>query len=137
VPINLSYSPAAAFSVSGSPTYRPNLVGDPLTPRDQRTIGNYLNGAAIVIPTDPSDPFGDAPRNAARSDPFYQFDLGLHKGFPLGRDRTRLEARIEAFNVLNRTNFGPANGNRSSNAFGTVTSTFPARQIQLGIKLYF
>ena len=33
VPVNLSYSPAAAFSVSGSPTYRPNLTGDPVTPR--------------------------------------------------------------------------------------------------------
>ena len=33
VPINLSYSPTAAFIVSGSPTYRPNLTGDPLTPR--------------------------------------------------------------------------------------------------------
>ena len=44
-PVNLSYSPVAAFSVSGSPTYRPNLLGDPLTPEDQRTIGNYLNSA--------------------------------------------------------------------------------------------
>ena len=32
VPVNLSYTPAPAFSVSGSPTYRPNLTGDPLTP---------------------------------------------------------------------------------------------------------
>ena len=39
--------------------------------------------------------------------------------------------------MLNKTNFGSANGNRSSNAFGTITSTYPARQIQLGIKLYF
>ena len=30
-----------------------------------------------------------------------------------------------------------ANGNRSSSAFGSITSTYPARQIQLGIKLYF
>src|SRR4029453_11676774 len=29
VPINLSYTPATAASVSGSPTYRPNLIGDP------------------------------------------------------------------------------------------------------------
>ncbi len=30
-----------------------------------------------------------------------------------------------------------ANGNRSSSAFGTITSTAPARQLQLGLKLYF
>ncbi len=137
VPINLSYSPAAAFSVSGGPTYRPNLNGDPLTPSDQRSIGNYLNSATVEIPTDRSQPFGNAPRNAARAYAFYQFDLGLHKNLALGSQDRRLEARIEAFNLLNTTNFGPANGNRSSNAFGTISSTYPARQIQLGVKLYF
>jgi hypothetical protein len=137
VPINLSYSPAAAFQVSGLPTYRPNLTGDPLTPGDQRTVSNYLNPATVEIPTDRSQPFGNAPRNAVRSNAFYQFDLGLHKTFGLWREQTRLEARIEAFNVFNRTNFGPANGNRSSSSFGAISTTFPARQIQLGVKLYF
>ena len=137
VPINLSYSPASTSMVSGSPTYRPNLTGDPLVPGDQRSINSYLNPETVVIPTDRTQPFGNAPRNAARSYPFYQFDLGLHKSFGLGRDQTRLEARIEAFNLFNRVNFGPANGNRSASAFGTITSTFPARQIQLGVKLYF
>jgi hypothetical protein len=64
-------------------------------------------------------------------------DLGLHKSFNLPGDQRRIEARIEAFNLLNRTNFQSANGNRSSSAFGTITSTSAARQIQLGLKLYF
>jgi len=137
VPINLSYTPAATSTVSGLPTYRPNLLGDPVTPEDQRTINNYLNPAMVEIPTDRSNPFGNAPRNSVRADMFRQFDLGLHKAFDLGRDQTRIEARIEAFNLFNTTNFGPANGNRSSSAFGTITSTSPARQIQLGLKFYF
>jgi hypothetical protein len=137
VPINLSYAPAAAFSVSGSPTYRPNLTGDPLTPSDQRTINNYLNPATVEIPTDRTQPFGNAPRNAARAHAFYQFDLGLHKTFPLGSADRRIEARVEAFNLFNTTNFSPANGTRTSSAFGTINSTYAARQIQLGIKLYF
>jgi hypothetical protein len=137
MPINLSYSPASAASVSGLPTYRPNLLGDPLAPEDQRTITNYFNKAMIEIPADRSQPFGNGPRNAARADPFKQFDLGLHKAFGLGRENTRLEARIEAFNLFNTTNFQPANGNVSSSAFGTITSTYPARQLQLGVKLYF
>jgi hypothetical protein len=137
VPINLSYSPATAFSVSGSPTYRPNLTGDPVTPSGQRTIANYLNPATVEIPTDRTQPFGDAARNVARADPFFQLDLGLHKNFGLGRDQTRIEARVEAFNLLNKTNFGAANGNRSASSFGAITSTSVARQIQLGLKLYF
>ncbi len=138
MPINLSYTPASNASVSGLPTYRPNLLGDPVIPNSERTTRTiYLDPARVQIPVDRSQPFGNAPRNALRADPFRQFDLGLHKAFGLGRDNTRLEARIEAFNLFNTTNFQPANGNVSSSSFGTITSTFPARQLQLGLKLYF
>jgi len=98
---------------------------------------NYLNPDAVSIPTDRTQPFGNAPRNVARGPSFKQFDLGLHKSFGLGRPGTRLEARIEAFNLFNTTNFSTPNGNRSATAFGTITSTFPARQLQLGVKFYF
>jgi hypothetical protein len=135
IPVNLSYTPPTAFSVGGQFTYRPNLTGDPET--EDGGPANYLNSANVSIPTDRSQPFGNAPRNVARGPSFWQFDLGLHKAFTLGRDSTRLEARIEAFNLLNRTNFNTPNGNRSAAAFGTITSTQPARQIQLGVKLYF
>jgi len=136
-PVNLSYSPASTFSVSGSPTYRPNLTGDPLVPSDQRTITSYLNPATVELPADRSQPFGNAPRNAARGPGFAQFDLGLHKALGLGRENTRLELRLEAFNLFNRTNFGTPNANRSNSNFGTITSTAAARQIQLGVKLHF
>jgi hypothetical protein len=138
VPVNLSYTPAATSSVSGLPTYRPNLLGDPVIPSGERSNPTlFLDQTKVEIPTDRSQPFGNAPRNSVRADPFRQFDLGLHKAFGLGRDQTRIEARIEAFNLFNTTNFGPANGNRSSSAFGTITSTAPARQLQLGLKFYF
>ena len=56
----------------------------------------------------------------------------------LGISDSRLEFRIEAFNLLNRSNFGSPNGNRSATDFGTIRSlsTTP-RQIQLGAKVYF
>ena len=136
-PVNLSYSPTTAFSVSGSPTYRPNLIGDPLTPEDQRSIANYLNSAAAEIPTDRSQPFGNAPRNVARGPGFAQFDLGLHKALGLGRDNTRLELRFEAFNLFNRSNFSTPNANRSNTNYGTITSTSAARQIQVGVTVHF
>ena len=55
LPVNLSYSPNATFQVSGVPTYRPNLVGDPY---GDRSIDNYFNRDNVVIPTDSSQPFG-------------------------------------------------------------------------------
>ena len=135
VPVNLSYTPTNTLSVGGQFTYRPNLTGDPET--EDGGPSNWLNSAAVEVPTDRTNPFGNAPRNVARGPKFWQVDLGLHKAFGLGRDGMRLEARVEAFNLLNKTNFNSPNGNRSSTAFGTITSTQPARQIQLGVKFYF
>ena len=135
LPVNLSYSPSSTFSVSGAPTYRPNVTGDVY---GNGTVDNYLNRDTVVIPTDRTQPFGDAPRNVARGPAVYALDLGLHKGIGLGFRDSRLEFRVEAFNVLNRSNFGSPNGNRSSTDFGTIRtlSTTP-RQIQLGVKMYF
>ena len=135
VPVNLSYSPTAAFSVGGTLTYRPNLTGDPITPNGGAR--NYLNPANVVIPTDQTQPFGNAPRNGVRGPSFNQLDLGLHKSIGLQGDSKRIEARIEAFNLFNHTNFQTPNGNRSTPSFGTITSAFPARQLQLGVKFYF
>ena len=92
---------------------------------ERRRRRNYLNPATVVVPTDQTQPFGNAPRNAARGTPFNQLDLGLHKSFGLQGDSKRIEARIEAFNLFNHTNFQTANGNRSSAAFGTITSGVP------------
>ena len=101
-------------------------------------MNNYLNPAAVTIPTDVSQPFGNAPRNAATGPAIFTLDMGLHKSFALPLAQSRLELRLEAFNVLNRSNFGAPNGNRSATNFGTITSlaTTP-RQLQLGIKLDF
>ena len=108
-----------------------------MTPEGQRTVANYLNRATVLIPTDPSQPFGNAGRNVARSHAFYQLDAAMHKQFRLWSETSFLEVRAEAFNVFNQTNFQPANGNVSSSAFGSITATFPARQLQFALKLLF
>ena len=66
VPVNLNYAPSSAFSVSAVPTYRPNLIGDVYAPEGEQSITNYFNTNNIVVPTDSSQPFGNAPRNVAR-----------------------------------------------------------------------
>ncbi len=140
LPVTLTYSPSATFSVSGVPTYRPNVIGDIYTPESERTLGNYFNANNVVIPTNSSQPFGNAERNSARGPALFTLDLGLHKSVGLPVGQSRVEFRVEAFNVLNRSNFNPPNGNRSQTAFGTITQiatgTTP-RQVQLGVKLYF
>ena len=59
---------------------------------------------------------------------------GLASGWRSAARRSS-SSGIEAFNLLNRTNFRAPNGNRSAGAFGTITSTYDPRQLQLGFKL--
>lgn len=51
--------------------------------------------------------------------------------------RCLTEFRVEAFNLLNRANFRAPNGVRTAGAFGTITSTYDPRQLQLGAKIMF
>jgi hypothetical protein len=141
-PVTFTYTPGPAFQVSGiqqdfrgANNYRPNVIGDPLTPADQRTVQNWFNRANVVIPTDPSQPFGNAPRNMVRGPLFWQVDLVIGKRVALPWPSGALELRAEFFNLLNRTNFRAPNGNRSAAAFGTITTTYDPRQVQLGVKL--
>jgi outer membrane receptor protein involved in Fe transport len=98
---------------------------------------DYFNRAAVQIP-DPSQPFGNASRNTVRGPNFWQVDLALQKRVRLPFvAHTSVDVRAEAFNLLNRTNLRAPSGNASSNAFGTITSAFDARQIQLGVRLNF
>jgi len=139
-PINLSCSPTSQFQVAQgtTPTYRPNLLGDFMAPEDQRSIDNYFNKANIVVPTDPRYPFGNAGRNIARGYAFYQTDFGVHKAFPVLREGRQIEFRAELFNLLNKTNFGPPDSNRSSSGFGTIRSLAGSpRQVQFALKYVF
>ena len=142
--VNLRYNTSGPTAVtSGLPTFlggvnlRPNLIGDPMAPEDQRSIDNYFNPANIVLPP-ATAPFGNAGRNIVRGYPFYQLDLGIQKRFALPfRNGGWIEIRAEGFNVLNKTNFGLPNGDRNSGAFGTIRSTFQARQMQFAAKVSF
>jgi hypothetical protein len=140
LPLTVAYTPAAANDVTGRiPDYRgvaimrPNVVPNPSATKD--TINHYFSPYSFSIPL-PGTPFGNAGRNAFRMPDFWQWDLGVNKVFPVG-ERFRLQFRSEFFNVLNHTNLGIPDSNISDAAFGTIRSTFPARQIQLALKLLF
>jgi hypothetical protein len=139
--INLTYDPSAAFIATdgskNSAIYRPNITGDIMMPAAQRSINAYFNPATVLVPTDVTHPYGNAGRNIGRSNSYYNVDFGLHKQFRLPGEGHNIEFRSEVFNLLNKTNFSPANGDRSSSSFGTITSTLPARQVQFALKLMF
>jgi hypothetical protein len=138
-PVTFTYSPAAAFQVSGitndfsgANNYRPNVTCDPIA--SSPSITQWFNPACVAIPTDPSQPFGNAARNTVRGPNYWTFDLAVAKQVRLGNS-VRAELRLEAFNLFNRANFVAPNGNRSSGGFGTITATYDPRQVQLAAKV--
>jgi carboxypeptidase family protein/TonB-dependent receptor-like protein len=139
--VTFTYAPLTAFIVSGiaqdfrgANNYRPNVTCDPYAPSGEQSITNWFNKNCVSIPTDPSQPFGNAGRNTVRGPKFWTVDLAGVKQVALS-NAARIELRLEAFNLLDRVNFTAPNGTRSSGAFGTITSTYDARQVQLGVKL--
>lgn len=152
--INFRYGPSNVTnnlpSFLGGVALRPNVSCDPINRADRpNPIRDYFVPTCLSRPS-PSSPFGNAGRNIARSDSYFNVDLALHKQFKLPiNDDTRLELRAELFNAFNRTNFQAANsdvgqitfnstgGIVSTGSFGVISSTFPARQIQLALKFSF
>lgn len=146
LPLNVTYAipTSSGLYVSDLVTYRPNRVfgqgfNTATNARVRTTAGgsimNYLNANAFTAPT--TYPWGTTSRNAFRSAPFYQTDLGIHKQFPIVTERVKLDVRAEAFNVLNKVNLGAPNTSLNGGSFGVVNSAFAPRQLQLAGKLIF
>ncbi len=121
----------------GGETFRPNVLGPVLAVNPQDVTNTFFNTANVVLPTDPSQPFGNSGRNSVRGIGLQQTDLGVHKNFQLPRESMRLQFRAEFFNVMNHTNFTAPNTDRNSAAFGTIRGWQPPRQVQFALKLYW
>jgi hypothetical protein len=160
MPVNITYSAPANQSASTILAQRPNEIpGNLVLPKKQRikingnqdilTLQNpVLEKALEGITVNPllslptvNQTYGNAGRNSVRFDPFYQLDLGLHKQFALRPQGTSFDFRVEAFNVLNQTNYAFPSSSYSptSTSFGVVAagSTFPARILQFAGKIIF
>jgi hypothetical protein len=142
--VTLTYIASPAQQVSGiqqdfrgANNYRPNVIGEVMLPDGERDVQNWFNRNNVVIPTDNSQPFGNAPRNNVHGPNIWQVDFVASKRFALPWRLSALEFRAEFFNLFNRTNFRAPNGNRSQAGFGTITQTYDPRIIQFGLKLNF
>jgi hypothetical protein len=148
IPLNVFYAPSAANDVTGLPTnseyrgtsmLRPNVTGPvPALTRAQSITGYFgppigAAGSVFALPT-PDAPFGNLGRNAFRAPGYADWDLGVNKSFVF-TERVRLQFRSEFFNLLNHTNLGIPNQQANSTSFGSITGTFPARQVQFALKL--
>jgi hypothetical protein len=141
-PLNVYYGPSTANDVTGlSNDYRgeaflrPNVTGTATAQTTAQMLNTFFAGYTFTTPPS-SDPFGDLGRNAFRAPGFSQWDFSANKTFRI-REGMALQFRSEFFNFTNHTNFGIPDTKTTDAAFGTIRSTYPARQIQFAAKLMF
>jgi hypothetical protein len=83
--------------------------------------------------------FGNTGRNQFYGPGAYNLDLSVFRMFPLGGSR-RLEARVEAGNVLNHAVYGNPQGSITSGTYGQITGingNYPERNVRFGLRFSF
>jgi len=128
-------NPALTFSPSGFSrtsqalqTFCPNGLNSIL---DFGPVNSGPDSQCVPVGTD-----GNLSRNAFRGPSFKDLDLALVKTTSVS-DRIKVEFRAEAFNLFNRVNLWNPLGDLSLPQFGKSPAAFPARQLQLGLKVIF
>jgi hypothetical protein len=139
----LTITQSGTMLSTGVANNRPDTIGDPKL--DNPTIDQWFNTAAFQRTTEPTATFGNTGRNTVRGPGQFNIDFSVIKLTRFGRVET--EFRIEAFNVLNHSQFAQPNGQLGNAAFGTISQMLsnPAcslcgtteRQIQIGVKARF
>ena len=97
----------------------------------------YLNPSAFRVPL--SFELGNVPRSwaAIRGPINFDDNASVIKQFPI-HDQMGLEFRAEAFNVLNKVDFGLPNVTLNTSTFGQITSQYNLpRNVQVALKLHF
>jgi outer membrane receptor protein involved in Fe transport len=114
---------------------RPDLIG-PFRRLNPKQPGNlYFDTSAFAAAE--LGQIGNAPRTICCGPGIANWDLGLHRSFPLGESK-RLEFRAEIFNILNKTQFfNPVGDISAGQDFGRITRARSPREVQFALKIYF
>jgi hypothetical protein len=132
LPVNVSVGASTVLN-GNRVQIRPNVVpGIPLyLYGPQYPGGKALNNTPAQGGPGCSGPFcappagqqGDLGRNSLRGFGMTEWDLAIHRDFPILESR-KLQFRAEIFNVLNHPNFGPPLSDITMPSFGVATETF-------------
>jgi hypothetical protein len=96
---------------------------------------HWFNTSAFSVA--PATRLGTAGSNTVVGPGLFTWDMSARKAIRLWNESTRLQFRMDMFNILNHTNFRQPNVSVTNNSFGTISSAGPPRQIQLALKLTF
>jgi hypothetical protein len=115
-------------------TDRPNLILPDVYNSQWGPSLQYLNPSAFAA--NAPFTFGNLGRDIVRAPGKLQFDLALSRLFSVA-ERFKLEARCEAFNAINHTNFTTVSASQNSSSFGRITAAADPRIMQFALKLMF
>jgi hypothetical protein len=117
---------------------RPNRICNGTLPSDQRTVQDWYDKSCFVAGVAYNYP--NSGRDVILGPGGINFDMSASKNFllPSLREGTRLQLRLESFNLFNHPQFGQPNVNAYNAQGGTINflANTP-RQLQLGLKVIF
>jgi hypothetical protein len=121
-----------AFAAFG--TQRPNLIGNPTLPANERSVDRWSNTSAFEPA--PAFTIGTSSRNPIRGPGYRNLDLSMMRRLRVGASRS-LELRAEVFNVTNTAHLLAPNPVVGSAGFGTIAAGGDPRVVQLALKFLF
>jgi hypothetical protein len=145
-PFNVVQSSSGITGVGG--TVNPNVSGPVVTTGNP--LGNWFATPTVFI-SPGATALGIVGRNEFVGPAFNDVDFSIIKNTKI-TERTRVQFRVDAFDLLNHPNYGQPNstiGNfatlgQTTNAFGTISSTRQptgdsgsSRQLQFALKMMF
>jgi Carboxypeptidase regulatory-like domain/TonB dependent receptor-like, beta-barrel len=132
VPVAVTQSNALGYA--GFTTQRPNLVGDPTLPANERTPAHWFDTSAFALANQFT--IGSTSRNPVRGPSYRDVDLAVMRRVGFTGERA-IELRLEVFNLLNTVNFGAPAAQFGPASFGTITTALDPRVVQLAMKFLF
>jgi hypothetical protein len=115
---------------------RPDAIGNPNLPGDQRTNNRFFNVSAFSLP--PTGSFGDASRGSIVGPGLFIVNAALGRRMHFGPDnRFQFEVRGEVQNLTNTANFSNVVTVVNSTNAGVVTGDKPMRSMDIMLRLHF
>jgi hypothetical protein len=125
---------ATVIGSTSTGTRRADYVGGDVYPSSGQNVNNWLNKSAFL--TAPAGRYGNLGVDTVVGPGLQSYDMSLAKHFPI-KERFNLRVQADFFNAFNVANFSGLGVTITNTSFGTLSSAYPPRQIQLALKLAF
>jgi hypothetical protein len=144
-PTSVGLATVTAYDVTGSASQgaRPDITGDPVLPKSERTFSRNFNTDVFKLPRQGT--YGNSSPFPIRGPGINNWDIALFKNFPI-HESVRMQFRWELYNAFNHTQFSGLDttarfdvntGEQVNARFGEFTAARNPRIMQFNLRVYF